>query len=49
MKCYTVTIRPAGAAEYSFTGLYSDSFSAISHALEITGGHPCRISAKVKT
>lgn len=47
MKPYTIRIQPASGPAYGFTGLYPDSFTAVSHAIELTWGQRVRISAKV--
>lgn len=46
MKAYTVRIQPASGPAYSYTGIYPDSISAISDAIESTWGQRVRISAR---
>ena len=47
MKPYRITIRPAHAPAWHFTGLYASGFDAVNHAVELTWGQHARIHAQV--
>ena len=47
MKPFRITIKPSQGPAWSYTGLFSDSCTATSDAIERTWGQRVRISARV--
>lgn len=49
LRAYQVTVRPAGAPSYSYTGQFTDGFAAVIDALGRTLGQRVRVSARALT